>query len=141
MTHGRSHVGPLALVPCVGGRLRADASAPAEIRRVLTAFLARHGVGEELTADVLLVTTEAVTNVVLHAYGEAGGDVEYAADADGGDVQVVIADTGLGIRPDHRSVGAGLGLKIIASQCDAFEIEERLHGGLEVWMRFVAEPH
>jgi anti-sigma regulatory factor (Ser/Thr protein kinase) len=125
-------------VPCVGGCVRADTSAPTRVRRTLRAFLGRHGVDEQLMAGVLLVATEAVSNAVLHAYDAEGGLVEYAADIDEGDVQVVIADTGLGIRTDHVSTGAGLGLKIIASQCDDFQLQERPRGGLEVWLRFLA---
>jgi anti-sigma regulatory factor (Ser/Thr protein kinase) len=138
MTIDRLQARPPVPVPCVGGCVRADAAAPTTVRRALKAFLDRHGVDDGLTDAVMLVATEAVSNAVLHAYGDATGHVEYAADIADGDVQLVVADTGLGLRTGHVSAGAGLGLKIIAGHCDDFQLLERPRGGLELWMRFVA---
>jgi anti-sigma regulatory factor (Ser/Thr protein kinase) len=58
-----------------------------------------------------------------------------AADFEDGDLEVVVADEGEGLRP-RRSPGLGAGLPVIAETCDEFVVREREGGGVELWMRF-----
>jgi anti-sigma regulatory factor (Ser/Thr protein kinase) len=124
-------------VPFVGFAVTATPAAVALVRRRLVAFAEAQGAGAQRTDDIALASTEGAANVVRHAYPDGGGDISVAADMESGDVEIVIADTGVGFR-EGSSGGAGLGLRIIADLCTAFEIRERDPGGIELWMRFAA---
>jgi serine/threonine-protein kinase RsbW len=90
---------------------------------------------------VALAVTEAVTNVVVHAYhgrdstGEPGR-VRLTLDLDADGAWVVVADDGLGMAPRADSPGLGLGLSLIANVCDELEIDQRADG-TTVHMRFL----
>ena len=120
----------------VSGRLPAIAASVPVVRRAIVEFAHRHGASAQLAGDVGLAVSEAVDNIVLHAY-EAPDDgvVHYAADVDDGDLEIVIADEGGGIREGVPSEGLGLGLRLIAAVSSDFAITARPEG-LEVWMRF-----
>jgi len=91
-------------------------------------------VPEDTLADLKLALTEAVSNSVRHAYGAGGeeGHVEitYSLAADRLGIEVV--DNGAGFDPerpptlegDELSEG-GLGIAIIRTVADEFEIESR----------------
>ena len=66
------------------------------------------------------------------------GRLHYDADIEDGDLEIVIADDGDGVRSDHDRDGLGLGLHIIASVSDEFAVTAR-PVGLEVWMRFALD--
>jgi len=122
--------------PWVGGRLPAHAGSVRTVRRAIVDFARRHGATDELAGDVALAVSEAVDNIVLHAYDTNDeGVVHYAADVDDGDLEIVIADDGSGIREGAPSDGLGLGLRLIAALSNDFAITARPEG-LEVWMRF-----
>ena len=110
---------------------------------------ARHAVREALTsaavdmAAIDLAVTEAVTNVVVHAYrdrapadepGRVRVAVTIAVDA----VRILVADHGGGMAPRPDSPGLGMGLSLIASVCDRLEIEQR-DDGTRVRMAFAVE--
>jgi anti-sigma regulatory factor (Ser/Thr protein kinase) len=52
--------------------------------------------GSRLADDVRLCVSEAVTNVVRHAYGKTGGEVEVRIESEDGEVSVRVSvrDTG-----------------------------------------------
>jgi anti-sigma regulatory factor (Ser/Thr protein kinase) len=105
----------------------------------VVAFAASNGIDGKLLGDIGLVVSEAVGNVVAHAYendDDDPGGVHIAADVEDSSLEIVVADDGLGIR-DGESSGLGLGLSLIADTCADFAIRERAQGGTEVWMRFV----
>jgi anti-sigma regulatory factor (Ser/Thr protein kinase) len=91
---------------------------------------------------VQLGVSEAVTNVVMHAYSDAAapGPVEVAAALAAGELWVIVADAGSGLRPRRDSPGLGLGLGLIAQVSDGVDLEHRASGGLELRMRFVVDP-
>jgi serine/threonine-protein kinase RsbW len=114
-----------------------EAAVPASIptlRHRARKFAAAHG-GQQLVADVALAVSEAVTNVVKYAY-EAGveGDVELAASAEKGWLDVWVRDRGTGFGSGSDD-GLGLGLTIIARLCDDMKIVQE-GSGTEVQMRF-----
>lgn len=96
-----------------------------------------------LVEAVMLVVSEAATNVVTHAYTEearGSGLIHVEASVDGDELQVSVIDTGSGLRPYRDSPGLGLGLAIIGELADTVEL---LHGGnrgLRVLMRFALPP-
>jgi stage II sporulation protein AB (anti-sigma F factor) len=98
-----------------------------------------HGVTD--VHAVALAVSEAVTNAVVHAYSEAPspGDVEIIAQRHLDDgLEVVISDYGHGMRPRPDSPGMGVGLPLLATLADHFEIEGGVSGGTRVRMTFAA---
>ena len=73
------------------------ASVP-EARRLVSEQLRELGVSEQRVDDVRVAVTEAVSNVVRHAYGSPEGEVEVEVGADGnGQVVVAVRDRGCGL--------------------------------------------
>jgi anti-sigma regulatory factor (Ser/Thr protein kinase) len=123
-------------VPFVRMDVEAVARCVGEVRRRLIAFASEVGADRELQARVALAVSEAVTNVVVHAYPRAGSrPLSVEADFEDGDLEVVVGDEGEGLR-SRRSPGMGAGLGVIAETCDEFVIREREPAGVELWMRF-----
>jgi serine/threonine-protein kinase RsbW len=123
-------------VPLVRLDAEAVAWAVGDARRRLVAFAAEVGADRELQARIALAVSEAATNVVVHAYPDAGPrPLHVAADFEDGDLEVVVADQGEGLRT-RRSPGMGAGLGIIAETADELVVREREPAGVELWMRF-----
>jgi anti-sigma regulatory factor (Ser/Thr protein kinase) len=124
--------------------LRLDATYPAQplqvpaIRRAVNDVAVRCGAESEILMRLDLVVSEAATNVVLHAYRTPGshGDIHVTASANGADFDVRIRDDGVGMAPRPDSPGMGLGLSLMASESDRFEIRCTEGGGTEVVLRF-----
>ena len=116
------------------------AAVPASVawaRKVLTAFAAAAGVHDERLEDVRLAVSEAVTNAVAYAYDDAPGEVHLIAAVLAGELWIVIADDGSGMRTrPSETRGLGLGLGLMARLSDALTILTRSSGGVEVQMRF-----
>jgi anti-sigma regulatory factor (Ser/Thr protein kinase) len=106
-----------------------------ELRRALGAAIAGRGFDKDAVA---LAATEAITNVVRHAYQTPGGWVTLTAAASADELVVVVADSGLGMRSlilksDSKSLGMGLAL--IRELCAHVRIEPT-HAGTTLTMRF-----
>jgi anti-sigma regulatory factor (Ser/Thr protein kinase) len=87
-----------------------------------------------------LAVSEAVTNVVIHAYSDRDdekqpGRVRLAVWLDDDGVSIVVADSGRGMSPREDSPGAGLGLGLIATLCDDLQVEP-MQVGTHLCMRF-----
>jgi serine/threonine-protein kinase RsbW len=103
------------------------------------------GVGEALDLDsdtvsnACLAVTEAVANVVVHAYGAPGGPLEVAIRTTG-PLEVVVRDRGHGADVPSPGSGLGLGLPLIATLTDAHEIRRTRQGTTELAMAFSPVP-
>jgi serine/threonine-protein kinase RsbW/stage II sporulation protein AB (anti-sigma F factor) len=121
-----------------------DASYPAQPPQVAVIRRAVSNLARGLGADTAtlirleLALSEAATNVVLHAYRAptAGGDIHVTAHAGHGVFDVRIRDDGNGMAPRPDSPGMGLGLSLMASESDHFEVHSVDGGGTEVLLRF-----
>jgi serine/threonine-protein kinase RsbW len=91
--------------------------------------------GERLDA-VKLAVSEALTNVVRHAYNGDGGLIHVSAEVDAGRLSVLIADDGRGLRPHVDEPGMGFGLALIAEATDELAIAKRPSGGTDLRMEF-----
>ena len=124
--------------------LLAEPRAAGAARRAVTEFAIGAGAIDGLAGDVALAVSEAVTNVVMHAYRDraTAGRVRIVAERVRQELVVTIADDGDGVRPRRDSPGLGLGLAIIARVTHTVEVEPRPTGGAELRMRFllVADP-
>jgi anti-sigma regulatory factor (Ser/Thr protein kinase) len=134
-------LGAASTVPAIGrghfaGSYPAVASTVPKLRRALAELAAEAGAAEKEVEAVRLAVSEAVTNVVLHAYRDSAGPVHVSADLAGSELWVLIADDGCGLHPVTDSPGLGMGLALIADLTDDFSIVSRSSGGVEVRMRF-----
>ena len=142
---------PVGLTSVLPGDGRAGAAAswiaPALPRCVgqlgtrLAEFARSRGVEDPVVADLRLAASEAITNVVLHAYRSRGmpGMVTASMRVDGpaGRLELDVVDDGVGMSPRGDSPGAGLGLHIIERLSDSMTICAGTGGlGTEVRMVF-----
>jgi integral membrane sensor domain MASE1/anti-sigma regulatory factor (Ser/Thr protein kinase) len=124
------------LVPVDQGRLSlrvpADPAKLATLRRTVGRWLARLELTAEETADLVLACSEACANAMEHAYGPGEGFVEVEAEAEGGEITMVVRDTGRW-RPS-RNPDRGRGLRMIEACVDSYAII-RSDSGTELHMR------
>jgi serine/threonine-protein kinase RsbW len=124
--------------PVLQARKRATPTAIPELRHQAVTFAEAAGSEASVQSDVALALSEAVTNVVLHAYSEPGaGDVLVEGSAEGGWLEFRVRDHGLGFRSESRG-GMGVGLSLIANVSDSFDVEQSPQGTTLV-IRFTTE--
>jgi serine/threonine-protein kinase RsbW len=118
---------------------------PAKAENVMVVRQAVAGLGEALglpearIADLKTVVTEACNNVVLHAYSGEPGPLEITATPGDDAVEVTILDYGQGFEPRPNPTGEatlGLGLPLIASLSDGFQISGKAGEGTSTSVRF-----
>lgn len=100
-------------------------------RHSVVAHLRDAGVGDAQLADIALVVSEAVSNVINHAYpGGEPGEFRLSADLGADDeLRVAVADDGAGMVPRPDTPGLGLGLPLIASLTERFDVRTMPAGG------------
>ena len=99
----------------------ADAVGP--LRRWIEGVCDDAGATRQQCSDVALAVSEALSNVVMHAYVDRDGPGPMrirAAPSDHG-LLVEVEDDGVGIRPRLDSPGGGMGLALIASLATELE--------------------
>lgn len=130
-------------MPCVADRRlqleeRAIPDAVAPARNAVAQLAEDVGAGVNVVESVRLAVSEALTNVVYHAYdddhpGPMTVEAWITADA----LIVLISDEGTGMRPRPDTPGLGLGLPLLAQLADDFRVEDRKDpAGTRVSMRF-----
>ena len=118
-------------------RYAAEAESVPRARKRVSAFAAAAGVMGDRLEGVRLVVSEAVSNAVLHAYDGDGGEIQVTAAVVPGELWILIADDGFGLRAEHtHNRGLGLGLGWMAQFSDGLTLVTRSSGGLEVRLRF-----
>jgi serine/threonine-protein kinase RsbW len=115
----------------------ANPSAVPASRRSTGEFAAAQGMRGQQLEDLRLAVSEAVTNVVLHAYRDRPGEVHVSARRSGNDLYVVVSDDGCGPGTPSTKSGLGVGLSLIRKVADGFTIKQRRNGGTELTMRFM----
>jgi serine/threonine-protein kinase RsbW len=120
-------------------RYVATVDAAYEARVAARSFARRCGAATDAVERVALGVSEAVTNVVLHSYRthQTPGELELVLRAPSREqIEVVVADSGVGLLPRPDSPGLGVGLALIASVAETLEIEPVARGGVELRMTF-----
>ena len=112
-----------------------DESVP-RVRRAVAEYAAAAGANDDQLDRVRLAVSEAVTNVVRHAYRIRRGEIHLTANVAGDELWVLVSDDGRGLHRPTQDPGLGWGLALIADVCDEFVITERGEGGTEARMRF-----
>jgi anti-sigma regulatory factor (Ser/Thr protein kinase) len=117
--------------------LAADVLAPVVARRSVTRVARDAGARQDVVDRARTVVSEAVNNVVLHAYEPACGPlgpVFVDAGVTGSDITIIVADCGRGPRVQSPNPGMGLGWKIIAQLVRRWGVIQRGGGGTLVYM-------
>jgi serine/threonine-protein kinase RsbW len=142
LTDRRGRVVPKAWIGAGGSddnvlRLAAQPESAALVRHAAVELAAELGAAAPTRAGVAVAVTEAVANVVVHAYRDGPlGDVEVVLRGDGRRLEILVCDTGVGLRPRDDSPGLGLGLGLMAALADAFEVSQSAAGGTRVRLCF-----
>lgn len=119
-------------------------------RVLIAAFIAPLDPTLEQVDDVKTAVSEAVTNAIIHGYGERGGKVTMTARLSAaGELSVEIADKGVGIADIEQAMqpmfttGAenersGMGFSFMEAFMDRLEVESTLGEGtcVHMWKRF-----
>ncbi len=115
----------------------ATAASVAAARRDVLEFLAGQDYMSSWTLEgIALVVSEAVSNVVKHAYAE-GGSVWVEVQVDADELRLSVSDNGRGMQEGPALLGAGLGLRYMRAFCDGMVVEDRATGGVTVRTRFL----
>jgi stage II sporulation protein AB (anti-sigma F factor) len=127
----------LDAVMSLNRRYPATAESVPKARKALASFAVSAGVTDEQLEGIRLVVSEAVSNAVLHAYDADGGGIQVTAAVVPGELWILIADDGFGLRAERSgNQGLGLGLGWMAQFSDGLTLVTRSSGGLEVRLRF-----
>ena len=125
------------------GRSRLEismAAEPGSVRLVRTEIMRwfrelRHG-DDSLAASIAVAVSEAVGNVVRHAYpGEGTGRLEVEAQLEDSNIVVSVSDGGTGMTARGREGHSGMGLPVIGRLADGVTVVSD-NGGTRLSMRF-----
>jgi serine/threonine-protein kinase RsbW/stage II sporulation protein AB (anti-sigma F factor) len=126
-----SHPGEHARLDDDGERVCTTAvarpEAVGELRREMAQYAEQAGASQVACEAVALAVSEAVTNVVMHAYvGRAPGVVVAEAWTDSnGHLLLTVCDEGWGMVPRADSPGLGLGIPLMAQMADDLHVANR----------------
>lgn len=115
-------------------------------RVVIAAFLTRLNPTMEEIADIKTAVSEAVTNAIIHGYGNEVHKIEITAQIEADDFQVVVEDFGAGIEdvpkamePMYTTRGdlerSGMGFVFMEAFMDRIQVESKKDVGTRVWMQ------
>ena len=110
-----------------------------QLRRWVEDLCLAAGAGRPLRTDIALAVSEALTNVVLHAYADRPepGAVRIRTELVDDRLLVEVEDDGIGMRPRVDSPGSGLGLQLIATLAAELELARgRTGDGVRLRMAF-----
>lgn len=114
-------------------------------RVVVAAFLTRVDPTVEELSDVKTAVSEAVTNCIVHAYGEKCGEIELEAELEDKTVTITVRDKGVGIadvraareplyttKPEQER--SGMGFSFMEIFMDSLEVESEEGVGTTIVM-------
>jgi anti-sigma regulatory factor (Ser/Thr protein kinase) len=117
-------------------RLTAEPASVGALRAAVVDFAQQAGV--EDTGRLALAVSEAMSNVVIHAYRDIEpGDMRVVACDKPDRIVVVVRDYGQGMRPRADSPGLGMGLPLISQMTDDLQIEAAQEAGTLLRMHFM----
>lgn len=108
-------------------------------RRAIVEFAEAVGAEDEQIDALRLAASEAISNVVRHAYPREHGLVHVTAALAGDELWLLVSDDGHGLSAATHSPGLGVGMALIAWLSDYFAVVSRGGGGTEVRMRFALQ--
>ena len=135
--------------PPVGAELRLALPTRPEnltlVRQALAGLADAHDIGEEPLGDLKQIATEGCMNAIVHAYpADEEGRMEVCAVVADGAVELRIRDWGAGFQPrpaDSGETSLRLGLPLIATLADSFQISSPADGGTVLTATVRTEPN
>jgi serine/threonine-protein kinase RsbW len=116
--------------------LPAEAASVGAARALIRSWSEQNGADAGQANDMTLAVSEAVTNVVLHAYPDGdGGAFDLDARSEPGELVVEVRDNGVGPNVASRKAGLGLGLVVIDRVSHSATVQDS-HPGTHVTIRF-----
>lgn len=114
-------------------------------RMCAAAFAARLDPTLEEIADIKTAVSEAVTNCVVHAYGESGGEITMKACVEGRELVIEISDQGAGIENIEQArepffttsdgeERSGMGFTMMETMMDSVDVYSKVGSGTRVVM-------
>jgi anti-sigma regulatory factor (Ser/Thr protein kinase) len=119
--------------PCLEVRLPGDPASVPRARHLVRDLLVQRHLGDH--PGVLLAVSEACANAIVHAYPDAGGDVDLEARIDGSALHISVRDYGVGVDTPAHQRGQGYGMLLIKAHAAGVDVRDR-HPGTEVTMTF-----
>ena len=127
--------------PTFSGSWLAEPASVPVARHSVTHYLQTVDTRDPPLGDIALAVSEAVTNVVHHAYAKGElGEVRVKVRLQPDDVELVVEDDGGGMMPRPDSPGLGLGLPLIATIAERFDTRTDPGGGTRLCMWFPRNP-
>lgn len=125
-------------MPVVRRTLSATAESVPIARMLARGWAVEQGAAPDVVDAIALAVSEAVTNVVVHAYRhmETDGEVDVELERDEDGLLVSVVDHGLGMTPRTDSPGLGLGMPLMAQMAEHLEVTSSETGGTRLVMRF-----
>lgn len=110
-------------------------------RRAVLAHLAAVETADPPLNDIGLAVSEAVTNVVHHAYCDhEPGPMRVRVEVGTHEIEVIVEDEGSGMKPRPDTPGLGLGMPLIATVAERFDIHAPAGGGTRLSIWFLRDP-
>jgi serine/threonine-protein kinase RsbW len=112
------------------------------VRRALGGVTDVLELGEARLLDINAAVSEACNNIVVHAYEGAEGPMDVYLGIQPGELEVIVSDEGVGIRPNVPDPGLevqGLGLSLIHALTDRVEFLGGSEEGTKVRMGFAVD--
>lgn len=111
-----------ATTPALRATLPATHHSLGLLRHVVRGFRDAYVIGSSTMDDIVLAVSEAMTNVVMHAYGSYEGTMTVVARMEHGRLHVLVRDHGCGIAPPDDTPRPGRGLGLMAHVAATLEI-------------------
>lgn len=126
-----------SITSCLELSLRATPLSVREARNAAGEVAAELTTSDRLVDDVRLCVSEAVTNVVRHAYGTKRGSLDVVVEHEDDELVVLVRDEGMGLTASgRRGKTGGFGLKIIEKVSRRHSIESAPKTGTAIRMVF-----
>ena len=110
-------------------------------RHAVVRHLAQASTPDPPLNDIRLAVSEAVTNVVHHAYRSGDvGSVRVRVEIGEKQIEVLVEDDGSGMGPRHDSPGLGLGMPLIATLSQRLDVRTTPRGGTRLCIWFDRDP-
>lgn len=130
----------VATTTCLDVSLPATLASPRVARDRVGELVAHETSSPRLRDDVRLCVSEAVTNVVRHAYGVDEGVIELVVERIDGMLCVTVRDAGFGIVGPPLSETRGFGFEIIRRLATRVSVMSAPGRGTEIVMSFALPP-
>ena len=131
----------VAVAATLNVRLPSGVTAPTKARAAVSTYVDGDRLDGDRLGDLLLLTSEVVTNAVVHAAPGTDHDVRLLLTRDFGVVRVAVVDPGPDLtprlRPFEPTVPGGMGMVLVNMLAERWGVERRDERTKEVWFEYL----